>query len=189
MALTPARKAAAMTFAKLYHPELAALLVGLERHNRAAYHRAVRQLYQTSERLARMKERLSPERFDLELRAWRLDSRIRLLAARVYLSKRKNPKREAELSEALLERVEVRLERLRRDRKRFQSRLVKINENIHAVEADRQKAANQFLKRVKRGLGLKKKPNRSRVKRRGKKEKKNNRSRVGKNGPKPAGRD
>lgn len=155
MALTSSRKAAALEFAKQHHPELADLLRGLETRNRNAYHRAMRQLYQTSERLARSKERLSPERFELELEAWKLDSRIRLLAARVSVSKKKDPKLDAELKHALMERVDIRVRKMQQEKERLVQRVDNLTDTIKSIEDDREKAATQYLNRINRGLGIK----------------------------------
>ena len=161
MALTSSRKAAALEFARQHHPELANLLKGLEKRNRRAYVRAMAQLYSTSERLARSKERFSPERFELELEAWKLDSRIRLLAARVSLSRKKDVRLERELNQALAERIDVRVRQLRREKVRLLQRADKLDKTILSLDAERDKAAAQYLKRVNRGLGIKPRKNRS----------------------------
>lgn len=158
MALTAPRKAAALEFARRHHPELAGLLVALEKKSKGAYRRAMTQLYITSERLAKSRERLPADRFELELDLWKLESRIRLLAARLTISRIEGKKRELlekELQQALLDRVGVQIRRLERDRARTTQRLEKLNANIAGLEADRDKAAAQYLNRVKRGLGIK----------------------------------
>lgn len=167
-ALTPAREAAAITFVKLHHPELATLLQRLKkRRNKSAYNRAMRQIYQDSERLARMKERMPGERYELQLRLWKLDSRIRLLAARVYRGKRVNQKLKKQLDAALLERVDLRVEQMQQDRRRLVERLGKLDASIDSLKKDREKAAGQQLTRVKRSLGIRKpRKNRKVVKRR-----------------------
>lgn len=157
MALTPAREAAAVTFARINHPELAGLLGRLKKRNKAAYRRALRQLYRDSERLARMKERLPAERYELALNAWKLDSRIRLLAARVATLPRPDPELQAQLKEALLEQVDLRIRQMESDRQRLLQRIRKMDATIAKLRADRDEAADQHLQRVKRSLGLKKK--------------------------------
>lgn len=159
MALTEARKAAALTFASVHHPELAELLRRLEKRNKAAYRRAVRQLYLDSERLARIKER-SPARYELELKLWKADSRIRLLAARVATSKRPDPKLEEQLKEALRERVELRIGQLEIEKQRLESRLRKLEEEISSLRDKPDVALEKYLQRVKRGLGIRKRTNR-----------------------------
>jgi hypothetical protein len=153
MAITPAREAAALTFAKLYHAELAHLLDGLKKRNRRAYRQAIRQLYLDSERLARVKDR-DPKRYDLSLQIWKLDSRIRLLAARVLQVKDPDPKLEEQLKKALGERVDLRLRQMEMDRERMVQRLKKIDANIADLQTNRDKAIDQQLKRVKRSLGI-----------------------------------
>ena len=68
------QKDAALTFAAENHPELAELLGQLKTDNPREYRRALRQISQARERLARLKTR-APERYDLALDAWKLDSR------------------------------------------------------------------------------------------------------------------
>jgi hypothetical protein len=154
MAITPAREAAALKFAELYHPELAHLLEGLKKRNRKAYRQAIRQLYLDSERLAKLKEGPNPKRYDIALQAWKLDSRIRLLAARVLLVKNPDPALEEQLKKALRERVDLRLQQMQLERDRLDKRLQKLNVDISALQDDRDAAVEQQLKRVKRSLGL-----------------------------------
>ncbi|GAB4150151.1 MAG: hypothetical protein Tsb009_24810 [Planctomycetaceae bacterium] len=155
MVLTASRKAAALEFAKKHHPELAKLLVGLESRNPKAYQRAMRQLYRTSERLARLQERLPAERFEMELKLWKNESRIRLLAARISLSKKPSARLQADLKKALHERVNLRIQKLRDERARLAQKLEKLDASIRAVESNREQAAASFLKRYQSGLRLK----------------------------------
>lgn len=149
--MTPGREAAALKFAQLHHPELEKLLVHLEKSNPAEYKRAVRRLYQDSERLARTAER-SPERHELELDAWKLDSRIRLLVARMSMSD--NVELDGQLKSLLHERVQLRLQQLQSERERLQARLANIDESISQIESDPEAAAIKDLQRVKRSLGI-----------------------------------
>ena len=161
MALTPSRKAAALEFARQHHPELASLLKGLEKRNSRAFRRAMTQLYKTSERLAHSKERFSSERFELELAAWKDDSRLRLLAARSALSKKKDAKLERELDEVLAHRVEIRIQLMRLEKRRMEQRAAKLSMTIDSIDAERDKAKAQLLNRINRGLGIKPRKNRS----------------------------
>ena len=151
MLVTPAREAAAMTFARNNHPELAELLAQLKKANPKQHQRAVRELFQISERLVRIKERL-PERYELALEAWKLDSRIRLLVARMTMST--NKKTEAELMETLKQRVEVRLREHTLERERLLERVGKLDKSISTIESDRDAAARSDLQRIKRSMGL-----------------------------------
>ena len=78
--ITPEREAAALKFAELHHPELVQLLEALREIDPKQFHKAIEEIFRVSERLARSKSR-SPERYDLELKAWKLTSRLNLLVA------------------------------------------------------------------------------------------------------------
>ena len=155
--LTPGRTAAAMTFAKLHHPELADLLTHLKKQNRSEYKRAIREIYQTSEQLARTRERW-PERYELNLEAWKLDSRIRLMLAHIVISKNE-VKLDGELEDLLLRRVDIQVQQLtvQRDRltqqlERVTQRVEKLDANISRIESDRKSAARKALLRIKRSI-------------------------------------
>src|SRR5262249_19634201 len=72
--ITPEREAAVKTFVDQHHPELGELLVHLKENNKKEYEKAVRDLFKTSERLARTHE-MDVERYDLELKLWQTQSR------------------------------------------------------------------------------------------------------------------
>ncbi len=150
--MTPERQAAALKFAELHHPELYELLQNLKQGRRPEYQQAVRQLYNDSERLARIKERM-PTRYPLALTEWQLDSRLRLLVARMTMSV-DDPDLAAELQELLKKRLDARLELLKLDRERLAGRLAKMDDQIQAIEEDRDSAIEKDLQRIKRSLGL-----------------------------------
>ena len=156
VALMFEREDTALNFAKLHHEELARLLKRLKTRDNRAYWRAIRRLYQDSERLARTEKRATPERYKLALALWKLDSRIRLLAARVLLAKQPKPKLKTRLNDALLERVDLRIRMMEMDRQRLLGRIQKIDANIAGLQADRAAAAKKELQRVKRSLGIRK---------------------------------
>ena len=54
---TEEREAAAMTFVRMNHPELASLLDQLKLNDVAEYQRAIRELFHSSEKLAQLQER------------------------------------------------------------------------------------------------------------------------------------
>lgn len=148
-ALSEADESAAMAFAREHHPELAELLTQLNTSNRAEYERAIRELSQTSLRLQRVKTQ-TPDRYDAALAAWKLDSRIRLLAARGSMSE--DPAVEAELKAALKDRVALRLRELNAERDRLTGRLSKIEEQIKSIETNPEAAAERDLQRVKASI-------------------------------------
>jgi len=173
MAVTPAREAAALTFAKLHHEELAKLLAHLKKRDQKAYARAIRRLYLDSERLARIKERGNAKRHELALRIWKLDSRIRLMAARVLLAKQSDPKLEAQLKEALRERVDLRIQQMEIEHRRALKRAQRLAAGIAELQANRDDAVEKELQRVKRSLGLRKGRGKSRPKSRTKNRRSN----------------
>ena len=148
--ITPAREAAALTFAQTHHAELAKLLSRLKRRNKTQYERAIRELFRTSERLARLQE-VNSGRYLSSLKMWQLDSRIRLLAARMTMSNA--PKLEAQLKTLITERQDLRLEQLQQDRDKTQARLDRIDESINKITQDRELAAQNELIRLKKSLG------------------------------------
>lgn len=148
----PAREAAAMTFARMHHPELADLLSRLKKRKTDEYNRAIAELFQTSERLARTRDR-APDRYEIALEAWKLDSRIRLLAARMTM--RNSARLEEQLTKLLRQRVDVRLAQLLNDRERLAGRIERVDEAIEDIRRDPDAAALKDLKRVKRTLDSK----------------------------------
>lgn len=139
----------ALEFAREHHPELASLVSKLQKGKPAQFKSAIRHLVQSQERLQRIQLR-SPERYELALEAWKLDSRIRLLAARMTMSD--DPELEAELKTILRQRTELRLQQLSEERDRLKTRLERIEENIARIESDPEAAAARDLERVKRNL-------------------------------------
>ena len=124
---TEEREAAAMTFVRANHPELALLLEQLKLSDNAEYQRAIRELFHSSEKLAQLQER-NPRRYPMELATWKLNSRIQLLVARLSMSA--DPKIEDELRQALRQQLELRKASLNDDRERLETRLAELNEQL-----------------------------------------------------------
>jgi hypothetical protein len=146
--ITAEREQAAIEFAREHHPELATLIDKLSRENRREYDRAVRELAQTVDRLARLKKQSQPQ-YELSLAAWKLDSRARLLAARMTMSQ--DPGLEDELVTVLRDRADVRLREYQLERRRLEDRLKKVDAAIESL-ADKNLAADKDLQRIKRTL-------------------------------------
>jgi hypothetical protein len=144
-AFTPEREAAALSFVRQHHPELQDLLTQLKTGNRPEYRRAINELFLASERLAASKER-DPLKYELDLRAWKIDSRIRLLAARLAMND--NDLLQGELKELLLEKVDIQLEQQLLDRQRVASRLEKLDATIERLRSQREEEAQKALSRV-----------------------------------------
>lgn len=144
-AFTPEREAAALTFARRNHPELADLLAQLKTTNAAEYERAIREIFHTSETLADTKVR-DPQRSEVDLRAWVVQSRIRLLAARISMTR--SPALEEELKAALNEQLDVRIQHLTLERDRLGSRVKKLDADIEAARLNRNQDVEKRLNRL-----------------------------------------
>lgn len=146
------REAAALAFARTHHPELAELLSNLKRGNPTEYQRAIKELSAAVERITRIQER-SPERYDFVLNTWKLDSRIRLLTARLVMAD--NPAQEAELKALVLQRNEVKLRELKLEREKVAARLKNIERDIAELEKDQTGAVQRDLQEVRNHLNEK----------------------------------
>jgi hypothetical protein len=125
---------AALEFARAHHPELADLIARLKQSNRAEFRRAVRDVNMARVRLERVKEK-TPNRYGMALEEWKLDSQIRLLAARSAMSD-EDPAVQEELKALLHQRIEKRLKNLTDERDRLAARLAKLNEQIAKQDGD-----------------------------------------------------
>ena len=144
------REAAALSFVRQHHPELADLLAQLKAGNRKEYQRVVHELFRTSERLAASRER-DPVKYELELSDWKLDSRIRLLAARMMMSDSLAESQE-ELKQLLLERTDVQLEQQLLERQRITTRLEKLDAAIEKTRGAREAQAQESLDKLLKGI-------------------------------------
>ena len=148
--VTPEREAAAQKFAQLHHPELATLLESLKRMDVKQYEVAIQELFRTSERLAKVQSK-TPDRYEHDLAIWKLDSRIRLLAAQ-SLSGMPEARRQ-ELKQLLLDRQQVKIKQLEQDRAKLAARLEKLDESIGDLKKQQdvqaEKEVERLLKSVK----------------------------------------
>jgi hypothetical protein len=142
MAVTPERESAVMTFVERTHPALKEVLASLKQNRPKEYEKAIRDIYQTSERLANIKER-DPSLYDLELKNWTLRSQIQLLTARMVMTCSEEIR--AELRKLLNEQMDVRAEMLRLDQQRATERLDRIEAELARVNTDREKHVEKQL--------------------------------------------
>lgn len=149
IAVTPARESKAIAFAKRHHPELAELLSNLKRGHAPTYQKAIREVWQSSERLERLREN-DAERYQLALRVWTLDSRIRLIAARSTMSG--DTANESELRDLLTERQTARLAMSKLERQRLITRLERVEGQIQQMESDPTAGVESDLARIKRDI-------------------------------------
>lgn len=146
------RESAALGFVGEHHPELHGLLQQLKADNPKQYQQAILDLYRASQRLSDRKEK-DPARYELELKAWKLDSQARLLAAKLAMDA--NPELEDQLKTALLEREDVRVGLLELDRTRTAGRLEQLDRELDKRRGrrddDAQKAFEQIMRRSGKG--------------------------------------
>lgn len=148
-ALTPKREKEVLAFARSHHPELAELIERLKKHRPREYRRAVRDLDSTLSRLERFKNRDSV-RYRLTLERWEVDSRIRLLAARVSI--KGNDEDQTELKSLLKQRLDLQLELLQHEKKSAEKRLLKLENSITDIEQNGDRLIESELKRINRNL-------------------------------------
>ena len=141
--VTPEREAAVMKFVEQHHPELGTLLVRLKDGDRKEYDRAVRDLFRVSERLAQTHER-DQSRYELELRAWQVQSRIDLLTARMRMSGGEELK--SQLRQTLLEQHQIKQQLLQFERDRVAERLQKLDEQLKGIEQSREDIVEKQLR-------------------------------------------
>ncbi len=145
--ITAEREAAAIAFAGQNHPELGLLLTNLKQNNPAEYHAAVVELDRVVERLGLLKTK-SVAQHDSELAHWKMDSRIRLMAARLTMSD--NPALEAELKVAVREKVELTLSERKAERDRLQKRVEKLDQSIGELSTKLDEVAEKEFALLKR---------------------------------------
>lgn len=143
--LPPEREAAVLKFVQENHPELGGLLAHLKENRPADYERAVRELVRVTERLAQIQQK-DKELYALELKLWLVQSRLQLLSARLQMGPSDELK--AELTAALGEQVDSRAALLTAEREKLQRRVSKLDDDLKAAQADRQKTIDNQLKSI-----------------------------------------
>ena len=123
----PEQEAALLAFIRQHHSELAELLGHLQTANPKEYQRAIHDLSLAHQRLDQIRQR-DQERYQLELNAWVLHSRIELLVAKLAMND--TPELRAELDRLLNERLDARLQAVQWDRAKAAERVQKLDEQI-----------------------------------------------------------
>lgn len=139
---TPEREAAALAFVNAHHPELRHVLDQLKAMEHREYESAIRQLFQTSEQLAKVKD-TDERRYDIEVEEWKAKSRIQLLLARAGVTE--DPGIEAQLKDLLTRQSDLKIAKLDLERVRAAERVTKLDYQIT-------KARNERLPEVEKQL-------------------------------------
>lgn len=145
--LTKAQEASALKFARKHHAELAELLKRLDAEMASEYQKAIRQIHLVNERLEKLNKR-SPDDYQLQLALWKVDSRIKLLAARMTMSS--DEKLVSEMEKLLTQKLDLKEKQLVLDRKRTQVRLDRIDGQIEKIRSDRQEYLEKELAKYRR---------------------------------------
>jgi hypothetical protein len=147
--MTPAREAAALAFVREHHAELESLLARLKERQPKQYEAAIRDLFRHSERLANVQEK-DASRYDLELRAWKLQSRVQLLSATVLMNPQDKDAK-AKLRQAIVEQLQLRQQALVAEREHVAKRLQKLDEQIERAAGDLEVSADRQLQAILSG--------------------------------------
>lgn len=137
----------AQKFAEQHHPELAALLSQLKEMDEPKYTAAINELFRTHERISRYQER-SPDRYQIELELWKIDSRVRLLVARSASGMEEETR--THIKELLAQRNELRIQLLASERDRLEDRLQRLNSQMKELQNDSDVIAERDLERLMR---------------------------------------
>lgn len=161
--VTAEQEQEAMRFLRQHHAELAELVEHLQATSPADYHKAIRDLWKTRERLMQI-ERRDGKRYELELEYWIVQSKIQVLVAR--LSMKSDEALQEELRSLLGQRVDLRLRMLRAEREKQRERLQKIDDQVERYRAGRLEmiekefslltSSSKRLKQRRAGRGTKK---------------------------------
>ncbi|MGE0757789.1 MAG: hypothetical protein AB7F89_17585 [Pirellulaceae bacterium] len=142
MVITPEREAAALTFVRQHHAELAELLISLKESSPREYERAIRDLFRSSERLAQIQER-DRQAYELELAVWKARSRAELLSARLQMQDDELV-REA-LRTALAEEYDLRIRVLEHEQRKLHERAAALDEQLRQLAERREQViASRF---------------------------------------------
>lgn len=129
----PANKeVTALAFAAEHHPELISLMESLQATNPEGYRKAIHDLHKTQERIVRVTEK-NPVRAAHELSMWKVDSRIRLTAARSAMGA--TDELRSELRSLVEQRRNLKLDWLKLDRKQAAERLAKLDADLQKSQA------------------------------------------------------
>jgi hypothetical protein len=154
---SPQREAAAISFLESHHEELGRLLKRLKKSRPMEYKKAMRDIFRASERLTSWQDK-SPKRYEVELKLWKLNSRIQLLAARMRISS--DTAMKEELRQAILSYNDARTERLVQERSRMTKRVEQLDAAIEMAQTRREQTADRRMQQLLQGsakLRIKKK--------------------------------
>ena len=132
-------------------------------HDKKEYQREIRKLFRASDRLAQIKKRGDAKRHEIELKTWKVDSQIRLLAARLSMD-RDNPKLHNQLHKLLVQKNGLQLKRCELDREKVKQRLKRLDTAIKKLKFDPDDRADRALQKILTSINKQKRGGRPRRK-------------------------
>lgn len=147
--LSQGQQKVALKFARQHHPELASLVLQLKEMDQEKYLSAVNEIHRTHERLEKIRSR-SDERYEIDLELWKIDSRVRLLAARAAAGMEGETRQE--IKTLLLKKNQIRLQLAQDEKKRLTSRLKKLEDQIKQYSEQSETIADQDLDRLMKSI-------------------------------------
>ena len=144
---TAEQEAEALRFVREHHPQLADLLSQLKSSNTAQYQQAIRDLHRAATTLGETQKN-DPKKYELDLKAWEVSSKIQVLAARYIMTP--SPELENEIKAKLLEQIDIKLEQQKFDRERTAKRLERLDAVIAKTQESRQQEADKALEKLTR---------------------------------------
>src|SRR5438874_927797 len=147
IAVTPEREAAVMTFVQRNHAELADLLVYLRASQPEEYERAIKEIFRTTERLATIQER-DPLQYELEVTAWKGQSRVQLLAAKLKMGS--SDELVKQLRAALQVQNDAKVALLKHERQKAADRMEKLESDIARLETSGDEIIDKQMKLLAR---------------------------------------
>ncbi len=140
------RKAMLIEFVEEHHPDLKRLLGLLEERKPVQYRKAIRSLSRQFERLQTVKKR-DPDKYEIALRYWKVQSRIEVLSARVALN---GPEKyEKKLKELIRQKQKIKIEVQQYELTKLQQRTKKLQESLKktkgSIDSEVERQFNSIL--------------------------------------------
>ena len=129
----------------MHHPELATVLRGLKGMNQEQYETAIREIFHVGETLTQMSSK-NPVQYAFSLEAWKLKSRIELVAAK--LTTETDPERERLLKQLLTAQQDLQLKQRESERERLKQQLTRVETDIERIKREKDQVVERQFKRL-----------------------------------------
>lgn len=147
LAFTEEREAAAQVFLRNHAPELLPVLRDLASRNRSEYERAMRDFFQTSERLAEIRQR-DPDHYALALKNWQAEMRVNLLAAHLARRPESEERVREELEKTVQMLVQLRIEQASIQVQRLERQLDEVRRQKGKLETEREQIVQDRIQAI-----------------------------------------